>query len=262
MHHAIWRCLEGARILDKQKALITGAASGIGKACALLFAYQGADLVLVDRDHNLLEEAAREILAMGGQVHAVTADVTNKDDISNIFVKTLDAYDGLDILINNAGGGLPTGFFEISLEEWQRVVDLNLTSVFAISQRAARIFKERGRGSIVNVSSLAGRSVSVTAGCHYTSSKAGILGLTRHMARVLAQYNIRVNAVCPGVVNSKRILERLEETGRTREVSQAIPLGRVGDVSEVAACCAFLASDMAGFITGASLDVNGGALMV
>ena len=262
MHHAAWRCLEGARILDKQTALITGAASGIGRACALMFACQGANLILVDRDKAPLEDAVQEIRAAGGQARQVAADVTNEDGIRHIFDEAADAFDGLDILINNAGGGLPTGFFEITLAEWQKVVGLNLDSVFVISQRAAHIFKERNKGAIVNVSSLAGRSTSVTAGCHYTSSKAGLLGLTRHMARVLAPHNIRVNAVCPGVINSKRIMDRLEETGRTREVNQAIPLGRVGDVSEVAACCAFLASDMAGFITGASLDVNGGALMM
>ena len=146
MRHATWRCLEGAKILNKQKALITGAASGIGRACAQMFAYQGGDLILVDRDRDPLEEVAQEILAMGGQAHAVTADVTDEDVILNLFAEVMDAYNGLDILINNAGGGLPTGFFEISIEEWQRVVGLNLTSVFAISQRAAASLKSAAKG--------------------------------------------------------------------------------------------------------------------
>jgi 3-oxoacyl-[acyl-carrier protein] reductase len=148
------------------------------------------------------------------------------------------------------------------MDEWNQVVNLNLTSVFLMSQRASDIFRKQREGVIVNISSQAGRSVSPTAGCHYTSSKAGVLGLTRHMARILAPYNIRVNAVCPGITNSERIMKRLEAQGNTEEVIKAIPLGRIGDVYEVASCCLFLASDLSAYVTGATLDVNGGSLMV
>jgi len=257
-----WQCLDGAGLFQDQVVLITGAASGIGRACAQMFARQSAGVVLVDLNESALQEIASEIGSKGNRVLAVTADLTRVQDIDALFPRLEEVFGGLDIVINNAGGGLPTDFFRITAEEWNSILNLNLTSVFAISQRAARIFRKQGKGCIVNISSLAGRSVSVTAGCHYTASKAGLLGLTRHMAQTLAPYNIRVNAVCPGVINSPRILKRLEQTGKMENAIRSIPLGRLGDVSEVAACCLFLASDLAGFVTGVSLDVNGGALMI
>lgn len=257
-----WQCLEGSKIFQNQVALVTGAASGIGRSCAQMFAHQGAGLILSDQDEKSLQDLAKEISSLGIRNIAVTADLTQEQDIELIFTRIRETFGGLDIVVNNAGGGLPTDFFEITLEEWNNILELNLTSVFVVSQRAARIFRKRGKGCIVNISSIAGRSVSITAGCHYTSSKAGLLGITRHMALTLAPYNIRVNAICPGVINSPRIVDRLDKAGRTEEVTRDIPLGRLGDVSEVAASCLFLASDLAGFITGASLDVNGGALMI
>ena len=192
----------------------------------------------------------------------IMGDVTQGKDIENIFQIVSDVFGGLDILVNNAGGGLPTDFFAIKPEEWNRILGLNLTAVFLFSQRAAGIFQKRGGGVIVNLSSQAGRSVSPTAGVHYTASKAGVLGLTRHMARIFAKDNIRVNAVCPGVTNSERLMNRMREKGTEEELKKTVPLGRIGDVDEVAACCLFLASDLAGYVTGAALDVNGGSLMV
>jgi 3-oxoacyl-[acyl-carrier protein] reductase len=146
---------------------------------------------------------------------------------------------GLDILINVAGGGLSTEFFEIDTEEWNKIIQLNLTAVFLMSKRAAEVFRKRGNGAIVNISSIAGRSVSITAGCHYTASKAGVLGPTRHMASVLAPYRIRVNAVCPGVINSERVMNRLEMQGRIEQIKKSIPLGQIEDVDDVASCCLF-----------------------
>jgi NAD(P)-dependent dehydrogenase (short-subunit alcohol dehydrogenase family) len=121
---------------------------------------------------------------------------------------------------------------------------------------------KNGAGSIVNISSQAGRSFSPTAGCHYTASKAGLLGLTRHMAKELACYNIRVNSVCPGVTGSERLLKRIESTGMKKQIESNIPLGRIGNVFEIANCCLFLASDLSSYMTGATLDVNGGMLMI
>jgi len=262
METPAWERLDGVKLFKNQIVLITGAASGIGWACAQMFARQSADLVLVDLNENALQDIAEDIESTGNRVLSVTADLTRKQDIDTLFIKIGKVFGNLDIVINNAGGGLPTDFFRITLEEWNSILNLNLTSIFAISQRAANIFRKKSKGCIVNISSVAGRSVSVTAGCHYTASKTGLLGLTRHMARTLAPYKIRVNAVCPGVINSPRILKRLEQTGEMDNVIRSIPLGRLGDVSEVATCCLFLASDLAGFVTGVSLDVNGGALMI
>ena len=263
MQSAIWNCLEGAALLRGKRAMITGAAAGIGAACARLFAAQGADLILVDCRERELNDLASDIgSATGRDVLAIGADVTGENDIDSIFKTISETGTPFQVLVNNAGGGLPTDVFEISFEEWNRILALNLTSAFLLSQRAAAGFREDGGGVMVNLSSIAGRSTSVTAGCHYTSAKAGLLGLTRHMARQLAAFNIRVNAVCPGVINSERLVRRMEEKKTRKSVESSIPLGRIGDVDEVAGCCLFLSSDLSSYITGASLDVNGGALML
>lgn len=262
MKQLLWKALEGAKLVNGKIVMITGAAAGIGRACAQMFAHQGGRLVLLDINYEGIQEVCKEIEIKGGQAIAIQADVTKEKDLDYAFQVSKDTYGGLDILINNAGGGISTDFFEIDLEEWHRVIDWNLTSVFLISQRAAYMFKKQMGGVIVNISSQAGRFVSPTAGCHYTSSKAGVLGLTRHMAKVLAPYNIRVNAVCPGTTNTERIMQRLETQGRFEEIIKSIPLGRLGDVDEVASCCLFLASELAGYVTGAVLDENGGSVMI
>lgn len=254
--------LRGARILRGKISMVTGAGAGIGEACVRLFAGQGSKVIAVDMDMDRLERVCSDVNECGGKSIAVRADVTDGADLNRAFDDGAKAFGPLDVLVNNAGGGLSTDFFAISEDEWRRVVTLNLTSVFMAGQRAAAIFRDRKSGCIINMSSLAGRSVSVTAGAHYTAGKAGILGLTRHLARTLAPYNIRVNAVCPGVVNSERLVKRMAEKGITEEVARSVPLGRIGDVSEVASVCLFLASDLASYITGASLDVNGGAAML
>jgi NAD(P)-dependent dehydrogenase (short-subunit alcohol dehydrogenase family) len=263
MQPSIWDCLEGASLIRHKRAMITGAAAGIGKACSHLFAAQGADLILIDCCEKDLMALATDISASTGKdVFPVVSDLTKEDEVKNIFRKIAQTQRLFQILVNNAGGGLPTDLFQITCDEWNKVICLNLTSTFLLSQSSARQFKEQNGGVIINLSSIAGRSTSITAGCHYTSAKAGVLGLTRHMARQLAPFNIRVNAVCPGVINSERIIKRMEERKTMKSVESSIPLGRIGDVDEVAGCCLFLASDLSGYITGASLDVNGGLLML
>lgn len=262
MRDILWRTLKGANLVSDKVVIITGAAWGIGRACAQMFAYQGASLALVDLDYEAVRTTCKDVENEGGQALAIRADVTEEQDVEQIFKMTDARYGRLDVLINNVGGGLSTGLFDIGLNEWRHVLDLNLTSVFLMSKYAADTFSKRDGGVIVNISSQAGRSVSPTAGCHYTSAKAAVLGLTRHMARTLAPFKIRVNAVCPGVTNSERIVARLGADNRSVEVARAIPLGRIGDVYEVASCCLFLASELSTYMTGATLDVNGGSLML
>jgi len=217
---------------------------------------------LVDINDEGIKQVCREIIKGGGEALSMKGDVTQEKDLDRLFQLGESYQGGMDILINNAGGGLPTDFFSIPIEEWDRIMKLNLTSIFLMSQRAATIFRKKGKGVIVNIASQAGRSVSPTAGCHYTASKAGVLGFTRHTATVLAPFHIRVNAVCPGIINTERIVQRLREQGKWENAGRSIPLGRIGDVYDVAASCLFLASDLSDYITGASLDVNGGALMM
>ena len=153
--------------------------------------------------------------------------------VSNSYAVTIGVtfiYEGLDVLIHNPRGEFPTDFFEIHMKECDQILRLNLTSAFLISRQAARTFRQKRHGAIVNISSVAGRSVSITSECHYTAAKSGILGLTRHMAQALARYNIRVNAVCPGLTNSERIVKRLEAQGKADQAKESIFLGRIGDV--------------------------------
>jgi NAD(P)-dependent dehydrogenase (short-subunit alcohol dehydrogenase family) len=262
MKPSVWQALEGAKLINGKVAVITGGAGGIGKAIAHLFSHQGGRLGLADLREAELREVAKAIVSKGGEVIPITADVTRPEDADRIFEVITEKYGRLDILVNNAGGGLPTDFFSITLDEWNKIIGLNLSSAFSFSQKAARIFRKQGGGVIVNLSSQAGRSASPTAGVHYTASKAGVLGLTRHMAKILGKDNIRVNAVCPGVTNTERLMARLEARGTVETTAQAIPLGRIGDTDEIAAACLFLASDLSGYVTGEALDVNGGALMV
>ena len=262
MQDTIQRALRGATILDGKSAVITGAAAGIGRACAELFAGQGSRLALVDVDGANLDRVCAAIRQSGGRAQGYVADVTSEGELQRALDAAIDSLSGIDILVNNAGGGRTTPFFKLDRGEWEALHALNVTSAFLASQRAARVMVRQRAGAIVNVASIAGRSTSITAGCHYTAAKAALLGLTRHLARELAPHNVRVNAVCPGVTNSDRIVRRLVDSGTLEEVQTGIPLGRLGDVSEIAACCLFLASDLAGYVTGASLDANGGVLMI
>lgn len=262
MAKAVWDALLGAKLINGKVALITGGASGIGKAIVQMFANQGAQTVIVDLDEIAAHQLALEIIDRGGQAIAIKTDITQENDLDQLFQEVMKKCGSLDILINNAGGGLPTGFFEIDSEEWDKIISINLTATFKMSQRAAEIFRKKGEGVILNISSMAGRSSSPTAGCHYTSSKAGVLGLTRHMARELAPLNIRVNALCPGVINTERIAQRIELQKTKDEINKSIPLGRIGNVDEVASCCLFLTSGLSSYVTGATLDVNGGRLMI
>jgi NAD(P)-dependent dehydrogenase (short-subunit alcohol dehydrogenase family) len=258
----IQAAIEGAQILRGKISMITGAGAGIGEACVKMFASQGCKVFAVDKDQDRLMRVCYDAKGCTGELVGFRADVTDGGELDCAFEDASRKFGTLDILVNNAGGGLSTDFLSINDDEWKRIIDLNLKSVFMASQRAARIFMKHEGGAIVNMSSMAGRSVSVTAGVHYTAAKAGIVGFTRHLAKIMAPYNVRVNSVCPGVVNSERLVQRIDEMGKGKEVARSVPLGRIGDVSEVAAVCLFLASDLASYITGACIDVNGGSAML
>jgi len=262
MKSTVWNTLAGAKLLKGRGAVITGAASGIGLACAELFSCQGASLLLVDMDHEKLNSAVESLSNSDGAVKGIEADLTSDDDLKTIAAAMKANSEWIDILVNCAGGGLSTGFFETGIDEWRKILKLNLEAAFVLSQQFAEILKAKEGGAIVNISSLAGRSMSVTAGCHYTASKSGLLGLTRHMARELARFNIRVNALCPGPTATERLEKRLSAQGQKTQVEAQIPIGRLADVYEIASCCLFLASELSSFVTGATLDVNGGMLMV
>jgi NAD(P)-dependent dehydrogenase (short-subunit alcohol dehydrogenase family) len=258
----IYETLSGAKVLKEKIAVVSGGGSGIGTSIVRLFANQGAKTIIVDLNFVAAKEIAEGIEKDGGRATAFRADITKENDIKELFLFIKNKFGKLDILVNNAGGGLPTKLYDISHDEWDRIINLNLTATFLISQAASQLMSINGGGAIVNLSSQAGRSTSPTAGCHYTASKAGVLGMTRHMARELAKSSVRVNAVCPGVINTSRIAARIEAQKTMEQICCSIPMGRIGEVDEIAACCLFLASDLSSFVTGAVIDANGGALMM
>ena len=175
--------------------------------------------------------------------------------------ETISAFGSLDILINNAGILYPTSVAEMPEDEWDRVIEVNLKGTFLCAQAVLPSMKLAGWGRIVNFSSTAGKNVSTVGGAHYTASKAGVLGFTRHLAREVAAYGITVNAVCPGLIDTKMVRKTID-TDRTKAYAKSFPITRLGKPNEVADLVAFLASYQAAYITGASLDINGGDLMI
>ncbi len=249
------------KILSNKVALITGGAQGMGKATAILFAENGVRVALTDINKMKLNETVNEIKAKGGSVIGIQADVTNSSEIKEMLNIVLDSYSTVDILVNNAGILKRTKIIDIPEDEWDLVIDVNLKSVFLCSRAVLPIMIKQKKGKIINMSSSAGRSVSTIGGAHYTASKAGVLGFTRHLAKEVAQYNINVNAVCPGLIDTEMV--RLTCAKEKIEwYEKSFPISRLGEPAEVADLILFLASDESSYITGASIDINGGDLMI
>lgn len=185
-------------------AVVTGAGRGIGRAVAERLAADGAAVAVTDRDGPVADEVAMAIVAAGGRAIACTTDVTDPDLVESLMRATADAFGGIDLLVNNAGILRSTPAEQITHAEWHFVVSANLTSTF-LCCAAHPYFVARGRGSICNVASMAGRATSTLGGAHYTTAKAGVLGLTRHLAREWAKHRIRVNAISPGIVDTPMV---------------------------------------------------------
>lgn len=239
-------------------AIVTGAARGLGKTAAARLHARGASVVVNVRDAARAEQVAR---AIGERAQAVAADVAAPDGPASIVRQTLELFGRIDILINNAALPLTTRFERISAAEWRQALEVNLTAPFLLIQAVVPTMKAQSYGRIVNISSTAGRMVSTLGGAHYTTSKTGLLGLTRAAAKELGKYGITVNAVCPGMIDTE--LTRESATADVLErLATGYPVPRLGTALEVADLICFAASEQAGYITGASLDINGGDLMM
>ncbi len=246
--------------LTGKVALVTGASRGIGQAAALAMARCGADVGVHYGSYAAgADEVTRTILDCGRRAVTVQGDVTNPADVERLVAETLRAFGHIDILVNNAGITEPEPVFQTTKEKWDRMIEVNLTSVFLCCKAVLGHMVERRAGCIINVSSVCGKNGELGAGVHYCAAKAGLLGLTKALADQLGPYGIRVNAVAPAMIETRMI------KWRPRELMQAtikkIPLGRLGTVEETGALIAFLASSDAGFVSGSTIDINGGLYM-
>lgn len=241
-------------------AIVTGAGRGIGKAIAELLARQEAIVAVCDLDERNADAVAKEIQTNGGEAYACKLDVRDYEAVKQMITDIQSRYGRIDILVNNAGILYPTHIKDITPDEWRTVIDVNLTGVFHCSLAVFPIMKQHGNGKIVNISSSAGRSTSDLGGAHYTASKAGVLGLTRHFAKEGGP-EIRVNAVCPGLIKTP-MSAKFGTPKRLEEVRRRLPLQRLGEPEEVASLVAFLVSDNASYITGETIEIDGGELMI
>jgi 3-oxoacyl-[acyl-carrier protein] reductase len=246
-------------MLEGKVAIITGAARGIGLAIAKRLAEAGAAVALADVRASDAEDAARGLNEAGRQAIGLAADVTDQSQVQAMAQSTLARWGRIDILVNNAGIAPMTPLEAITVEEWDLVLGVNLKGAFLCSQAVIPALREQGAGKIINISSSAGQMGGLAVGAHYAASKAGILGLTKTLARNLAP-DIQVNAIAPGTTESEMTRGWSEET--IAGIVRQIPAGRLGHPTDIAAAALFLASEESNFITGQTLSVNGGLLMV
>lgn len=240
-------------------ALITGAGSGIGRATALAFGAAGATVVVSDVHETGGQETVAQVAQAGGEAFFVGADVSRPDEVEALIAETVRRCGRLDIAVNNAGiGGAWARTADYPLDDWARVLAVNLSGVFYCMQQELRQMTAQGSGAIVNVASIAGQRALANAPA-YTASKHGVIGLTRTAAQEYARQNIRVNAVCPVFTRTPLFQGMIEGNDRLAErLVQNIPARRFGEPEEIAAAILWLCSDAAGFVTGQALNVDGG----
>jgi 3-oxoacyl-[acyl-carrier protein] reductase len=243
--------------LSGKVALVTGAGRGIGQAIAVGLSRAGAAVAVNDINPDTCERVAAEL----GNSAAFHADVSNKHAVQAMIDGVLERWGRLDILVNNAGVEPHASLLTLDEWDWRRTIDVNLTGPFLCMQSAARVMKDAG-GVMVNIASIAGRAGGLRDRSAYVASKTGLVGLTKECARELAAYNIRVNAVCPGVIITEMTAHLRQNEAQMKKWLEDIPTGRLGEPQDVVGLVLFLCSDAAAYITGQAINVDGGKVMV
>ncbi|MGA4788818.1 3-oxoacyl-ACP reductase FabG [Nocardia sp. AB354] len=244
-------------LLHNRTAVITGAAQGIGYAIAEKFIEEGARVVLGDLDADTVKQAA-ERLGGADKAIGVRCDVTDSDDVDALLQAALDTYDSLDIMVNNAGITRDATMRTMTEEQFDQVISVHLKGTWNGTRKAAAIMRERKRGAIVNLSSLSGK-VGLVGQTNYSAAKAGIVGLSKAAAKEVAHHGIRINAIQPGLIRTP-MTEAMPEKVWEQKMAE-IPMGRAGEVGEIASVALFLASDLSSYMTGTVLEVTGGRFM-
>jgi len=243
--------------LNGKVALITGSARGIGKATALMLASYGADIIVNDRaESSESESTTGEVRSKGVKAEFIAADVTDFAAVKQLYDESIKLFGKVDILVNNAGIALSNTMMNISEEDWDKVIDVNLKGIFNTCKLFSPSMMERNWGRIINISSIAGRRGSIFGDVHYSSAKAGVIGFTKCLAKICGPHNVTVNAIAPGIVKTQILSEEHEAASIA-----SIPLGRTAVPDEIASVILFYASAMSDYVTGTVLDVNGGSYM-
>jgi len=250
------------RRLEGKLAVVTGAANGIGRASALRFASEGANLAILDLEADGLDNVAEEARKGGATVMTIAGDCTDQKTVEEAFRKIYAEFGFIDVLMNNVGQSArerASEFYKSDPEVWRFVIDVSLMSTLIASRQVVPSMREAGRGKIVNVASNAGMAGEVGIS-EYAAAKMGVIGFTRSLARELAPFKVNVNAVCPGVTKT-RVIDRISEEF-LEKIRASIPLGYFAEPEDIAAAAAFLASDDSRYMTGQSVVVDGGRWMI
>jgi NAD(P)-dependent dehydrogenase (short-subunit alcohol dehydrogenase family) len=246
---------------EDKVVLITGAGRGIGRAIAESFADVGAIVAANDITPINLDETLARITESGGRARAYVADIAKKMPVQTMVEAVLDDWGRIDILINNAGVQPRVPLLDLDEWDWRRTLDVNLTGAFFTIQSVGRVMRAQGGGVMVNIGSITGIAYGFRGRSAYAASKMGLIGLTREAARELAEYNIRVNAVCPGVIETEKTTELQQDESMMSECLVGIPQGRLGKPEDVASVVILLSSESTAYLTGQAINVDGGMVM-